>query len=333
MSSKPPLQNSTRLENLSLGPQHVAFELDGHPVQLDSNGYAAPVASLSEFYRQALADYNQRTAQLNHQHAAARKPLLTRLFSWVGRLFERFAPVARAPAGTTGAPPVVALAPQLDPVDTGRRSAGQTSARPDASFSAAVPQEIAASRTHLHPDLASSKASPKRIETPKPASDGRVPTAPVLHLVFADKDGVHVIWQLTLTKTELKPAASTQDGSSASKSELKLTYSLDSLVAQRLQDCYGQLTQLGYKIADLDSVRAEPGKIASKKEIQAQAAELSPAPPIPVAVEGPACESSKPAETKSSPRKLRPEAVTVQTEPAKLSAPSPDRAPTLLPGV
>ena len=36
-------------------------------------------------------------------------------------------------------------------------------------------------------------------------------------------------------------------------------------MAQRLQDCYGQLAQLGYRIAGLDAVRTAPGEICRRE--------------------------------------------------------------------
>src|SRR5277367_1499007 len=110
MSSQPSSPHSSRLENLSLGTQGAAFELDGSPIRLDSSGYAAPVASLQEFYHQALADFYQRSAEITRQQAA-RPPLLGRLFSWIGGLFGRTTSAAPAAAHPHAVPPVMASPP------------------------------------------------------------------------------------------------------------------------------------------------------------------------------------------------------------------------------
>lgn len=70
------------------------------------------------------------------------------------------------------------------------------------------------------------------------------PGEPVLRAVFADKDGVHLIWQPAPAKGAAKPVA--------------MTYNLDSKLAGRLQECYGHLAELGYKVAGLELLRPSP---------------------------------------------------------------------------
>jgi hypothetical protein len=93
---------------------------------------------------------------------------------------------------------------------------------------------------------------------PAPAESVRHPShaaaapriQPILSAVFADEKGVHVIWQAPV-RTQCK--------------SLEFTYALDSGVAQRLQDCYGQLSQLGYKVVGLEIVTASrPIEVAGK---------------------------------------------------------------------
>src|SRR5580704_4126152 len=96
MPSNPSPARSTRLENLNLGPQGAAFDLDGHSVQLDGRGYAAPVAAFQEFYHQALADYYQRSAELSRP-VPPRVPFIGRMFSWIGRMVGHLLPGSSRP--------------------------------------------------------------------------------------------------------------------------------------------------------------------------------------------------------------------------------------------
>jgi hypothetical protein len=289
------------LENLSLGPQGASFELDGRPIRLDSGGYAAPVASLQEFYHQALADFYQRSAEITRQQAAARPPLLGRLFSWIGGLF-------------------------------GRRP---DSAPPAADLRAASPQIISPpQRNDPRPaSPASPMAAPEASSSPKPVSPQPAISFPVLHLVFADQNGVHVIWQLTPTKHGTNRPAQERGDAKAATPRFELTYNLDSPMAQRLQDCYGQLAQLGYKIAGLEAVRAAPERPAAKKEPSNPALEAPSVASKSVKAEKSAIEAIQAAEPKSSPRKPRLDANPVRAEPDKANPEPPSRDPSLLPGI
>jgi hypothetical protein len=184
--------------------------------------------------------------------ASLRPPsLLGRLRSWIGGLFGRRAEVyAPAPA-----PAAVATVP-------------------------APPQPQPQQQTPVQP-----ARQPTAAAAPAPGSG-----SPVLHLVFADRDGVHLTWE------------SARPGPDAAQARLVLTYPLDSALARRLQDCYGELSKLGYKVADLGVLRPEAAK--------------RPAAPEPE--EGPGPE--KPAE----PRARRPRATVSQLPlPVPAQAPEP----------
>ena len=102
---------------------------------------------------------------------------------------------------------------------------------------------------------------------PQAEPSGRRPTRdPRLQSVFADKEGVHLTWQTSAPNEPHTDAA--------------FTCRLDSEVADKLQDCFGQLGKLGYKVTGLELLRAAPEKAAQ--------AEAPVAPIVPVApvVEG-----------------------------------------------
>jgi hypothetical protein len=92
---------------------------------------------------------------------------------------------------------------------------------------------------------------PRRVRpVPAPSPDPQVPVSqpqargpaaadePFLRAAFADQGGVHLIWQRTNSRQQLE--------------ETESVCPLDSRVADRLQDCYGHLARLGYKVIGLD---------------------------------------------------------------------------------
>jgi hypothetical protein len=117
------------------------------------------------------------------------------------------------------------------------------------------------------------QAGPLQETGPAPSPSGKkMPSAkaeePILRSVFADKDGVHLIWQ---------PAA--RGGRSK---EIAMTYNLDSELAGRLQDCYGHLAELGYKVAGLELLRPEGGKGPADGKSPGKSAEaVPPSQPAP----------------------------------------------------
>jgi hypothetical protein len=324
MPTNPPPPHSTRLENLSLDPQGAAFGLEGRPIRLNGDGYAAPVASMQELYHHALADYYQRAAELSRQSAAQRPPLLSRLLSWVGRVFDRLRP---APSGGLAVPPIPPPAmPGAAAPSAGHSAAA--AAHPPRETALVIPPLL----TTVAPRTLTSPAAPEKSQAGKPDALRPNGTAPVLHVIFADQDGVHVIWQLAATKRD--PGSKSRDRAEpkASQPRLELTYSLDSSMAQRLQDCYGQLAQLGYKITGLEAVRAAPEKSAQGKE----ATKPVPAAPAPKPAAETSVITAPPAtEPPPPPRRARPkpDAPPVPTAPAS-AAPEPlDRNPSFLPGL
>jgi len=144
-----------------------------------------------------------------------------------------------------------------------------------------------------------------------------------------------VIWQLASAKREADPKNRDSADPKASPPRLELTYGLDSSMAQRLQDCYGQLAQLGYKIAGLETVRVAPEKSAGKRESPKPVPGASTSATKPVMAEKAAAEAPQPAEPAPSPRKARPKPET-NPSPAIPAAPAPgvaDRNPAFLPGL
>jgi len=198
-----------------------------------------------------------------------------RLKSWVGRVF-RPAPSAQGPEPRT--------LPQPAPVPY-----------------VASPAPPIAERAPAAPP-AGATARPVR------------PNEPVLRSVFADKDGVHLIWQPAPAKGVAKPVA--------------MTYNLDSKLAGRLQECYGHLAELGYKVAGLELLRpspeqagkapekAEPGIAAAVPEAgrervaegaaRPRAPRARPAPPK-AAEPAPALPAMKAHETPAAKKELLPE--------------------------
>jgi hypothetical protein len=82
--------------------------------------------------------------------------------------------------------------------------------------------------------------------------------------VFADREGVHLVW---------RPATVGKDDPPVS-----FTCRLDSEVADRLQECYGQLAKLGFKVTGLDVLHPGPSKTAPK-----EAERKTPAAEVPAA--------------------------------------------------
>jgi hypothetical protein len=318
MPSNPTYSRSTRLENLSLDSQGAAFALDGRPVRLNADGYGAPVASMQELYHHALADYYQRSAELSRQAAESRPPLLSRLLSWVGRCFERLVPGPRSAAVFPPAPPPTN---REAAVRSPRSESGITPERRESPLTSPTPPGIIGPRAGPLPD----PVAPPPMTPPPPAVSRRT-VPPVLQVIFADQDGVHVIWQLAAGKRGPIPQGRNPSDPKAEPPKLEFTYNLDSAMAQRLQDCYGQLAQLGYKIAGLDAVHSIPGKFAHKKE----SAGPTPAPKAEP-LETAAIEPAKTTGSRHSPRKASPEAN--PSDPARPVAEPPNRDPSFLPGI
>lgn len=333
MSSTSPSPHSTRLENLSLGPQGAAFDLDGRTVRLGSDGYAASVAAIQEFYRQALADYYERSAEISRERALARPSILGRLFSWLGRFLGRGYPDAAAPHGAPARPPLIVSSPRADAAAPARHPPEPSHSRARASLAPWASSPIVDSHAHTPAPNAPAITPQEAGNSQMPASAERSSGPPILHMVFADRDGVHVIWQLA--STNHGPLQSSRDRveSKTPVPRLELTYGLDSSMADRLQACYGQLAQLGYEIAGLDAVRAAPEKSAASKKVPKPAPDALPVKATQPNVERSPAEASRAPEPRSSPRKPRHEAVPARPEPDKPIDESPNRDPSLLPGL
>jgi hypothetical protein len=96
------------------------------------------------------------------------------------------------------------------------------------------------------PDGAKTGSAPRQGRSEAGLSD---PNSPRMQAAFADKEGVHLLWRLSDQK--------------APSSEVEFTCRLDSEVADKLQDCYGHLGKLGYKVTGLELLRAQPEKSVS----------------------------------------------------------------------
>ena len=80
---------------------------------------------------------------------------------------------------------------------------------------------------------------------------------------FADREGVHLVW---------RPATAGRDADPVS-----FTCRLDSEVADRLQECYGQLARLGYKVTGLEALHPDPAKAAAKEAVKEAGVAETPA--------------------------------------------------------
>jgi hypothetical protein len=124
----------------------------------------------------------------------------------------------------------------------------------------------------------------RRVPAAEPRPVAETATDPVLRAVYADKDGVHLVWQPHSGKSKAKEVATTS--------------SLDSQLAQRLQDCYSHLAELGYKVAGLELLRPaapapqpEEGRVAEAPARQ-RAPRVRPAPVKPVEPAAPVAKGS-----------------------------------------
>lgn len=119
----------------------------------------------------------------------------------------------------------------------GKTQAAEASPEPPLAAPAAPPLLPSAKRPPAQ------KAAPSDPEPPIPIAD----SPPALKAAFADAGGVHLVWQESKGR---------QPGP-----DVELRYELDSDLGRRLQDCYGHLAKLGYKVVGIDLLRpaaAEP---------------------------------------------------------------------------
>jgi hypothetical protein len=313
MPANPPPSQSTRLENLSVDSQGAAFAMEGRPVRLNAEGYASPVASMREFYQHALNDYYERSAELSRQAAAQRPPLLRRMLSWIGRVFDRIVPGPRAAPGPAAPPPFLRPTAPGIPLPGAHRA-------PEGIMPASAAGPAPA---NLLPADQIKKADGKLRGT----------TPPILQVVFADQAGVHVIWHLPASKGATTGKGRGSADPKAPAPKLELTYGLDSTMAQRLQDCYGQLAQLGYKIAGLETVQVNPVKSAARNDPAKTVRPAAPEAAKPFMPEKAAVESLAAAEPPPA-RKARPKPETPPARPEALKSPSPEQPnPSFLPGI
>jgi hypothetical protein len=274
-----PNLRSTRLENLGLEPYGFKFDLDGQTVQIRGDSRTPLVGALQAFHRQALDEYRA--------HEARPQPgWFSRLRSWVGSFL----------GGSRSSAEMERTAPQAVP-------APGASVRPRAAIEpAARPLETQAAPEVTHRDR---PKDPGAVQALRPSSADRGPD-PILRAVYADKDGVHLIWQPAGAKDSLREKAS--------RKAVAMTCNLDSELGRRLQNCYGHLAELGYKVAGLELLKpeAEPAARPEKSPEKVSPAKMA-------AVASPEAEKEKTVEVSARPRTARTRAVGPKiAEPAKL---------------
>jgi hypothetical protein len=271
---------STRLENLGLEPYGFKFDLDGQTVQIRGDSRTPLVGAFQAFHRQALDEYRALEAR-------PQPGLFSRLKSWIGRFF----------GGSRSSAEAEQTAPRSSPVSqvpTRSRAATEPAAR---SLEAEAGPEVVRQNPRRDPG----EAQPFR----SPAAD-RGPD-PILRSVYADKDGVHLIWQPAAAKDSLREKAS--------RKSVAMTCKLDSELGRRLQDCYGHLAELGYKVAGLELLKPEAGPTARSEKSPEKAVAAKTA-----AVASPEPEKERPVEAPLRPRAARPRAAAPKVaEPAKIT--------------
>lgn len=141
-----------------------------------------------------------------------------RLRSWLGRLIGGAGPTHPEPA----LPPPVLVSASPGPRQT-----------PPPAVRAAPEPESSYQPAH--------GGTGRRADNPSPTHPAAEPR---LRAVFADPGGVHLIWQAP--------------GARESASRVECLHPLDSELARRLGDCYGQLEKLGFRVVGLDLLRTSP---------------------------------------------------------------------------
>jgi len=230
MPSQPPAPTTTppphssRLGNLRFADGRASFNLDGKPVELAGEKAAPTIHAFQAFYQAAYCAYG-KAPEAEQEALAKRAPWWQRLRSWLARWLG---PGEEGAGGGGG-------------VGTGSGAAATPKADTKA-LKASATQSIEPPESGGTPLLRAkaSKASPAISKEGDP---------PLLVAAFADEKGVHLLWNLT-------------PGGKADQIKER-TYGFDSPVAERLQDCYGKLSELGYDVVDLKLWQAAP---AAQKE-------------------------------------------------------------------
>jgi len=256
---------TTILENLHLPPHGASLQFEGQSVNLHGDVRDPVVGAFHAFYQGALADYRGR------EEPPPRAGLLQRVRSWFARLLGIGA--AKPAAGID--PPTVpaAPAPVRSPALPGPPPAPPAAPVPEKSAKRTAPAAAMPLPTDRTPAPAGRPTEPA-------AAAARGP-APQLRSAYADRAGVHLLWE---------PGSDRTPGD-----KIELIYPLNSAVAERLQDCYGQLAKLGYKIVGLELLKPELAPAPAD-------AEESPAPPAaPSAGPQAAPKTAAPAEALRAP--------------------------------
>lgn len=255
MNSHDPSSTSTRLENLSMEPDAAQLELGGRTVRIRAEIDPASFSALRSLYEGALVDFQAR------RQAESKPGWFSRMRSWLGRIFStseagrdpwarqvagRALSSAEALANGDGVAPDPrsgrrghAIPPVLEPRDG--LSADPRTAPPRNLAGrppVVVPSNLPPPRPPEHPPQFS---YPSRLSAEIPAEKSNLLPAdrsPALRAVFGDRDGIHVIWNIS--------------PNDRGECTLEHHYPPESDLAGRLNDCYESLAQAGYKIVGLD---------------------------------------------------------------------------------
>ena len=230
-SSTPPPPHSSRLGNLRFADGRASFELDGKPVELAGEKAAPAIHAFQSFYQAAYCAYGkapeaEQEARGEREHA----PWWQRLRSWLARWLGAAEGEAGDGVAHTAAVAATAAVPKAD-----TKALKASAEGPEQGRRATQSVESAESGGTPLPRAKASKASPAVSKEGDP---------PLLVAAFADEKGVHLLWNLT-------------PGGKADQLKER-TYGFDSPVAERLQECYGKLSGLGYEVVDLKLWQVAP---------------------------------------------------------------------------
>jgi hypothetical protein len=229
---------TTPLEHFQMGGDGARLELEGQPIELRGEGRDAAAEAFRAFYQSALEDFRAR------REPPPRPGLFQRVRSWFARLLG-----ARGSAPSAGGP-WPASRGEAAPV---RSPALPTPPAPDPA-PAPLPAEKPSRRSPAPAEAARApssavRAAPEPGEPPPPLLRPADRSAPQLRAAFADREGVHLLWQ--------------DPGHRAAEGKVTLTYALDSAVAQQLQGCYQQLSRLGYRVVGLELLQPKVAPAAA----------------------------------------------------------------------
>jgi hypothetical protein len=162
----------------------------------------------------------------------------------------------------------------------------------------------------------SAKPAPDRGQRAPP----RAASEPHLQAAFADDSGVHLLWQVA-------------EGGEGAR-EVEMVYGFDSEIAGALQNCYGHLAELGFKVADLQPWQKTSTPTPSPTTAAMPAATPTSTPAAASTARSSAKSAAKPETTPSTTQAATTEATPSPTiaappaaKPATIPAPTPRTTP------